>query len=621
MSLHVPTGPIFRTDSDAEKPTYRDSEASHASALRSWRELAREQAFSTARLSPEIDAVAKYAQCLLGNFWDKRRAKFKSPYYDNRLNNSRQSDLALLTDTRPTISVSSSVDAYKQQAEMAMKSIQMEWSRENMDLDLVRCVDITKLNGTGFWKLGAACPGIMQVVPCGPDNVLPIQPGFDLQQSSAVLYRTHKKLSYFLQKFPFTSSNLEKESNFTERTATAGDSKYGRPGDIPEYTWNGLSPQIKRLLSVETSASEMTPGQMFGSIELQEFYIDDPSVNDSRHRVLMRHPYLSLTQHNYWYWVDPGKPLYPRKRLIVYAGRKPVYDGPAPFWHGQYPFACMRLNPVPWSFWGLSKYRDLIPLNQAMNEIGAGIMDMVKRALNPVAISKAGSVPYASWREFYPEMPGAKLYMNNNATVNDVRYMDPPNIPQWVLLFHQYLGQEFDRIAGSIDVTALGKKKQVPGGDTIEQMRELMNSITRLESRYIEKFLEDAGVQAVSNFFQHFTIGRRIQMLGGDGITWHDFDYSIGQLVPDNIPKEDFWRMFATKIGVGSLLSNAKDREKQTAIALASKSMFPLKALWRMLDLPADELWQELEKEHEAGMQITGRTPRTTRGQKNGKAA
>jgi len=46
-----------------------------------------------------------------------------------------------------------------------------------------------------------------------------------------------------------------------------------------------------------------------------------------------------------------------------------------------YPFAMLRLNPVIWSFWGMSKYASLIPLNKAINEIGAGTMDMIKRAL------------------------------------------------------------------------------------------------------------------------------------------------------------------------------------------------------------------------------------------------
>jgi len=36
--------------------------------------------------------------------------------------------------------------------------------------------------------LGAATPGMTRALPLGPDQVLPIQPGFDIQESSAVLF-------------------------------------------------------------------------------------------------------------------------------------------------------------------------------------------------------------------------------------------------------------------------------------------------------------------------------------------------------------------------------------------------------------------------------------------------
>lgn len=629
----VPKGPIWRTGADSETQEYygrgRESidRQRYLTEIASWRESASEEAYATARLSPEINAVQEYVQCLQGGgWWDRRRAKYKSRFYDNRLNNSRQSDLALLTDTRPTISVSSQIEAYKQQADMASKAIQSEWTMRNMDLSLVTTTDITKLTGTGFWKIGACSPGQMSVVPCGPENVLPIQPGFDIQQSSAVLYRTWKNISYFRNKFPFSSVGLEREANFSTQQ-TSGDGRFNRPSEIPEVVWNGISNGMKRLLGVQSSSSDMGTYSMFSSLELQEYYIDDPTINESPNEVLMRHPYLSLKQHNYWYWVKPGQRLYPRKRLVVFAGRRVMYDGPAPFWHGQYPFACMRLNPVPWSFWGQSKYRDLLPLNRAINDIGAGMLDMIQRCLNPVMATVKNRVADSMWKEFYPNMPGAKLMLMPNASVNDIKYLDPPPIPSYVIHFLQYLTTEFDRLAGAIDVNSLGKKKQVPGGDTIEQMRELMNSITRLEGRYIEKFLEDAGVQATSNFFQFFELPVRLRMLGKDGISWEDFNsesmFSGPNLIPDNVPKEDHWRSYATKIGVGSLLGSSKDRDKQMAINLASHGLAPLRFLYQTLDLPdPDGMLVQLAKEHEDGIGASGgQKPRGTRGQKNGKAA
>lgn len=620
----TPRGPIWKTSSDFRPQYVQDSEQNYLATMGRYREIAKEEAYNTARLSPELEFVQKYAACLMGQYWNRRRARYKSSFFDNRLDNSRQNDLALLTDTRPTIAVSSAIPAYKQQAEMAQITIQDEWTRHNMDLDLVRTVDICKLNGTAFWKIGAALPGRMQVIPCGPENVMPIQPGRDIQSSSAVMYQCWKGISYFRNKFPYNARGLERELEFTEYNNAGSDARYARPGEIPEYTWDGLSPQMKRVLAVQQqSASSTVPDTMFHNLQLQEFYIDDPTENDSKFDVLMRHPYLSLGQHNYWYWVKPGQRLYPRKRLLVYAGRRLMYDGPSPFWHGLYPFATMQLNPVPWSFYGMSKYRSLLPLNDAMNEIGAGIMDMIKRALNPTAVSKMGSVATATWKEFYPDMPGSKLMMMPNANIADLRYMEPPQIPGWVFQFHQYLAMEFDRLAGSIDVASMGKKKQVPGGDTIEAMRDMQNSITRLESRYIEKFLESVGAQAVSSFFQFWTLDTRLKTMGESGLSWADFQGDIGTLIPEDMPKETFWQRFGFKVASGSLLNNNRDREKTLAVGLAQHGLLPLSYLYSVLGLADPKgLLKELIAEHDAGIGGgSGKSSRMTRGQRTGKAA
>ena len=623
-------GPIWDTQSDGETPRYAggktsDDRRKYISSVLKWRESAREEAFRTADLNPEKDDALKYMNALGGKWWNDRRARYKSKAFDNRLNNSRQVDLSLLTQIRPTIDISSRVDAYQEQAQIVGKVIRSEWLTRDMDMEFIRLNDIAKLNGTAFWKMGAAYPGMTQTLSLGPEAVLPIQPGFHIQQSTAVLYRTWKSINQIRKRFPFTSQGIENDASFLDQ-GFGNQTRYARPNDIPEYTWNGLSQGMRRLYGVKTSASDMEGPSIFRSLELQEYYVDDPSINESNQRILMRDPFMGLKSYNWWYWVNPGQPLYPRKRLLVFCGHRLLYDGPSPFWHGMYPFACLRLNPIPLNFWGLSKYRDLLPLNQAMNEILAGILDMVRRALNPTVITKAGAVPQATWREFYPDMPGGKLYMLPNSNPNsDVKYIDPPNIPSWVMQAHGYLSSEFDRLAGILDPSSVGKKKQVPGGDTIEQMREMMNTVTQLESRYGELFLRDAGVLAMSNIFQFFETPMRLKLLGKDGISMEDFNYNGPNLIPDNVPQEDHWKSFAMLISPGTLLGSSRDREKQTAIGMAAKGLLPLQKLWQVLEAgDPKQLMQMMKDEHELGVSVkgggktAGSATRLTRDQRTG---
>ncbi len=613
----LPLSPIFYDGAPSSKPTVPDG---YDSKLLYWREQFKQEATDTARLNEELLKIPSYIKAIKGEYWDRRRPKYKSTFYSNRLDKARVDNLALLTDTRPVIDVYSRREDLKQQADIVHKVFEHEWIDKDMDLDLIRVTDITKMMGTGFWKIGATYPGHMKVISYGPDSVMPVQPGFSIQESTGVLCRTWKALSYYKTRFPFDSQGIEREAGTFD--VRGGSGKYNRPDNLDEYVWNGLSPAMQRALG-QTNPPPEAQSSIFKSVELQEIYVDDPSINDSKKPILMRHPYWPLDAYNWWYWVQPGERLYPRKRLIIFGGNKRLYDGPSPYWHGLYPFACLRLNPVPWSFWGLSQYRNLLPINNAINEVVAGIMDMTKRALNPQAMTRQGAVAPASWKEFFSDMPGAKLTMNAMANVSsDVRYMDPPNIPPYVFnLLLQYLIPEFDRMSNALDVNAMGKKKQVPSGETLDQMRDSLNTSLRLEERYLEVFLRDVGTQCLSHVFQFYTTRQRLKMLGSDGTTLEDYDFDPGTLIPDEVlPKSDHWKSFGLHLKSGSLHGGSKDREKMYALQLASRGLIPIQHLYKTLEIQNPEsVFAQLMQEHQAGIGGGGGRKSGTRAEKQGK--
>lgn len=613
----LPSGPMYFDGAPDARPT---REEGYDRKLQYWQDEFRREAQDTARLNDELKDVNKYINAISGKHWDRGRPKYKSKFFSNRIDKARTDNLAVLTDTRPTMDISTKRQELYQQTRIIHKIFEHEWLDKNMDTKLITVADITKLMGTGFWKINASYPGSMDTLPCGPDSVMPVQPGFNIQESTGVLYKTWKSIPFLKKRFPYDTYGIEKEG--TTFDVRPGNSKYSRPDNIDEYIWNGLSPAMQRALGQSQNPPPEAQSSIFKSIELQEMYVDDQSINESKRPVLMRHPYWPLDGYNWWYWAQPGERLYPRKRLLIFGGRRRLYDGPAPFWHGLYPFACLRLNPVPWSFWGQSGYRNLMPLNMAINEVGAGVMDMIKRALNPQAITKQGAVSPASWKEFFSDMPGAKLFMGPMANVQaDIKYMQPPEIPAYVFNFLlQYLLPEFDRMSNALDVGSLSKKKQVPAGDTIDQMRDSLNTTSRLEERYLEVFLRDTAQQSLSNVFQFYTTSQRLRLLGSDGTTMEDYDLDPGSLVPDRaLPKWDHWKNFGVQVMPGSVHGGSKDRTKNYALQLASHGLVPIKYLYQMLEIPnADEVYAQLLEEKKAGIAASGKASRSPKEKKGG---
>lgn len=611
----------------SEEKTYRTT---YEQTMRGWKEAAFEEAVRIQRMNHEFDRVPEYIQCLEGTFWDRKRPRYLSSFVDNRLAHARYSTLSLLTDIRPTINVTSSVDAFKEQAMIAQGVIQSEWVRRDLDLALAAVIDGSMLFGNSFWKITANTPGEMNFYPCGPDVVMPINPGYKLQDSAAILFRTYKPLSYFQRIWPTRSYNLEREATtMPEHEGTS----VTKPPHISHTTWSALSPQMRYRLGVKGGKMQGQSQKSGPVIELQEYWLEDSTINTSKEDVVVKDPYLGIDEHNYHYVVPPMGRLFPRKRLIVYAGNRLMYDGPSPYWHGLFPFSMLRLNPVMWSFWGLSKYRNQLPLNKAINEIGAGTMDACKRALNPQMIVQDNAVNKTDVEQFFPNMPGGKLRINPNAnTANAIRYMEPPTLPAYVFMFlAQYLLPESDRMAGIMDTSRLTGKGQIPGGDTVEQLRDNANPAVRLEGRYIEEFLKESGRIAISNIFQFYTKEQRLKILGGAGLTWQDFDYKPSKMmVPDGEIEQEHWRKFSMEVSPGSFISS-RNSEQQVAVKLFMIGAISRKELLRRMEVGnIDEIEQEVMKERYEGIGVDtlegpggagsdgGRTPRMTRSSRNG---
>lgn len=603
----LPRGPIKN-----EKSGTFDICDGYARRVDNFRQASVEEARRTHQLNQESNRIGSYIQALLGDgYWKNNARSWRSRFVDNRLAKCRLDHLAQLTDTRPVIDVSTSIDAYKNDANVIGAVIRETWERNAWDQVLVNTADIADAYGTGFTRFGAAWPGEQNAFACGPDQVMPIQPGKKLQESSAVLYNTWKSVWWIKQKFPFSTNGIEREILNQPLYGTSGlnDSTFNRPAHIDEFTWNGLSQGMKRLLGVRgLPTQDPNAQQYYKSLQVQEIFVDDPTQNESINDVILQDPFLPLNAHNWWYKVRPGQRLFPRKRHMVFAGSRLLSDGPSPFWHGLYPFSMLQFNPVFWSFWGLSKYRDLLPLNTAMNEIVAGIIDLVRRALNPVAITKEGSISQAAWREFYPDMPGFKLRVGANVDIAQaLRYMPPPEIPAYVMQVLQFIATEFDRQSGNIDVAGMGKKKQLPGEGTVDSMRDALNTNLRLEERQLELYLRDSGMQVLSNTIQFSSADYRVKILGEAGLTKSDFNSELGNMLPeDKAAQPDYWKQYAMKITAGSLRSGQKDKEKGIAIQLAGKKLLPIQKMYETLEVgsPAETfkmLISELKAESDAG--------------------
>lgn len=598
-----------------------DSPDNYSRKMLEWREAAKAEAQAELKSWVEYGEVSRYIDAIEGRYYREDHPKYRSRFVDNEMAKSRKDARTMYTDIRPAMAVKSNVpEKYDQQAHIIMQAISSEWVHRNMNMTLLSVIDHA-LFGCGFWKIGAMTPGVLTVTDAGSDSVLPIKCTGDIQQSAAVLYRTWRPIQDLIKRWGSLADGLERQA--VNRPAL-GDSTFGRPGMMGGYSWKSLSPAMRRLLRNRIPTQPVPDVVPFPEVEVEEYWVDDVTSNEHGEKVLVKDPRFSTEQHNYWYWVDPKQQLFPRKRLIVFAGEKQLYDGPSPYWHGLYPFEMLLLDPIVWGSRGLSKYRNLISLNNQINKIGAGVSDTIEKAINQTVISKRGAILDEDWQRFFPDIAGQKLRMNMTANPStDVKFMDPPNLPGYVLAYlQQYLLPQFDKHSGSLDMRSLAAKKQIPAGDSIDMMQQSQGAHYRLEGRLIEAFLASSARQCISNVLQYFTLSTRRSMLGADGVTWEDFTYPHPSImIPAEARPDAFWKTFTVELAPGSLHGGARDREKQMAVVLFKSGAIGIRELLRRLEWPdADRVYKELLEERESMPQVArGRVPRMTTAQQKGK--
>ena len=106
----------------------------------------------------------------------------------------------------------------------------------------------------------------------------------------------------------------------------------------------------------------------------------------------------------------------------------------------------------------------------------------------------------------------------------------------------------------------------------------------------------------VSNMIQFWSVKRRMQVLGTKGLTFEDFDWDPGNMIPAGTSGESFVQRFKFYIQPGSLLSIKRVEEKMEVLMLRKMQAIDLKTMYKKLggDYNVEEIEQNLIAERKA---------------------
>lgn len=564
---------------DPSRPMGSSAGQSYQQAVRYWCDSAYEEAKKSASDSKEIQDLDTTMDYLQGMQWKGSQPSYKAKPVTNRMLRLFWETVGLLTDIRPIFEVHAmSKEAGFSKTQEILNLLCKAWALEsNFDLKLAFVVMYGMMT-TGYVKLewdSRAANGAGDIVmePISPSSLWMLGGEDDLQSAECVIYRKVVTLDWIRRRFPITGSLVQPDVTY---------SKYDQSGSTPSHVspqlFMSLSPGMRRKLGGDPQMAH----SVFPKTEYREFWLRDDSMNNTDKEVLM-----GLKGTNWCYTVQPGKPLYARGRVICMANRVILSDQPNPYWHGKFPFAMLRLNAVPWQQYGMNVMRSWMGMQDILNQVQAGVLNMIKLAVSPPLMAPKNAFGEQAWKSLDMSRPNEKA-MYNPISANKPEFRPAPQLPAYVLQFNSIVSQEMDMSSGAAAVADAARRKQVPSGDSLDQIQQARNTPIRLMGRNIEGFISDLGVLFIPNMLQFYNADRRVDLLGTYGLTPADYDASPGTMVPHGMEPEQYARKFKFRIERGSLLSTQHAEKVNYSLKLFAMKAMSLRQLYRVLDINVD---------------------------------
>lgn len=517
-----------------------------------------------------------------------------------QLNESRrvvESHVSALTDLKPLFAYKATNPQFALAADMLNKLTIAWWITSMADIELGYVIKYALAGGTGDcvteWNPSFGFGGDCQISARDPRDTLPIRPAThsrSLQDWEGLILRESHTVNTLRGLYP-TKAHL-----FRPTTDSLLSTLMGKFRQVAARIMSPANDTLSGL-NQPALASRVRSGECL----LYRVYLTDRSTNLTTSDIPMGTPGASWA-----YVVRPGQRLYPHRRLIVGTPEALLYDGPNPYWHGQYPVSRLKLWDLPWQFLGMGLLNDLAPIQDAINQFSQDILLGLRKWLDPSVQYNRGAVSENFMRTFDPRRPGAKIKLNTDGMKEGFKVLEgpPPAILSLGLEALNWMTNKFNDLSGTPNLQQLLALRQIPGAETIQKYWEALTPELRQEGRMVEAFLRDVAEQLKVLRFQYESNARRVTILGDAGLTLQDFDFDPDVMVPALKPDDPgyqkefdyrlardvraktFHKAIVFTIAPNSVLSMNATEQKLIRLQLARAGMYDFWSLLESLEIP-----------------------------------
>jgi hypothetical protein len=540
---------------------------------------------------PEIKAMQDAIDYLAGLQWKQDMPSYRSKPVSNEVLNNFWETIGLLTDIKPTFHIKEiGVEGEFSKTAKILNVLARGWAKTSQFNRRMAFWTMFAMLTTAPAKLywnpfargdgGDPSDADISLEALKTRALLRLGQGSDIQEDELVIYRETRTLNWIKRAYPKMGKLVRPEearSRFTVDTQA--------PVTVMPELFQQLSPGYKRLMG---GNDKTNINSVYPKAEVSEYWMKDDMLNESSREI-----WMGPKGAPWGYWVKPGQKLYPRGHLIIRSNGVTLYDEPNPYYHRKKPFVTLGLYDVPWQEYAMSVVGPWTRQQDILNQIMAGVLDCVKKALRPALMAPKSAIHPDALRQIDSSKPNLKVSYNSNAATAPA-WQNPPNIGNYPIPVYQMVEKAMKRSSGASAMDDAVGKKQVPGSDTMDRITFGKTTNIRMMGGNVETALDQVGEMWTADALQFYDSAHRVEKLGKEGLTKEDMDNTPGTMIPDGTASEAFVRRYNFECEKGSLLNIQRQDKIQVGFALRKNRDLSRPQLFKLLD------WNINQKENDA---------------------
>ena len=500
-------------------------------------------------------------ETIQGKTWPKRRPKYKVNAVMNFLNGVIERKAAILTDSRPTISVVSRKKQDDPVAEILQKTIEAILDEHNFEQKLTEFVMLEEYFGFALFN---TCwdsnlnygKGDIDLVVVDPRNFIfdPfVSRSWNLQFGEYCALETTKPTDLLRAQYPDKADDIKADL---------------LAGEVRE---DSLIHKIRTLFNFNKSGTDRTS-------VIERSIVRDWWVRDRKNKN------------------SDGSLTYPNWRHIIIAGGCPVVDGANPYIDGNHPFDAMEWGFNVDSAYGINEVDGLESPQVMFNKILASVVENAILMGNNIWIGDQDALSKEDWNKLTNE-PGSHVKVRPGKSLR--REPSPP-LPPYMMATLTMLIQGMEKLSGITEVTEGRKPGQVTSGVAIESLAIMAQTTIRLKARQLESIIQRIGQKLIPRIFAYYTTDRVFNVTGNGKIDTYFF---AREKIRDLIQREGMsaFQDYQFKVVPASSLAMTKWQKGLMATQLYQMGLIDEEAALEALEFPhRDEIMQRMaEKQRE----------------------